>query len=99
MAASAAVGSSRAPLARGALARLFAASLRSSAAALTKLLTGQFSIGKIFLAELLLLYNFFLAELTGRAPRELRNTKTFRTPNANHGRLTVLEPPDRLLGR
>ena len=50
----------------------------------------------------LFLYNFFLAELTGRAPRELRNTKTFRTPNppnANHGRLTVLEPPDRVLGR
>ena len=51
----------------------------------------------------LFFYHFFLAELTGRAPRELNtNTKTFRTPNplnANHGRLTVLEPPDRLLGR
>ena len=50
----------------------------------------------------LFFYHFFLAELTGRAPRELRNTKTFRTPNppnANHGGLTVLEPPDRVLGR
>ena len=70
--ASAAVGSSRAPLARGALARLFAALLRSGAAAPQNFLQENFYNRKFFLAELFLFY--FLSWLTGRAPRELTNT-------------------------
>ena len=62
------LGSLLVPLTRGALARLLAASLRSSAAALAP-------AGKLFWPKLLLnfpnlylLLYFFLAELTGRAP-------------------------------
>ena len=84
-------------LARGALA---AASLRSRRRC-AALWLEDFSGLKTFLN--LFFYYFFLAELTGRAPGKLNTTpKQFRTlnpPNANHGGLTVLEPPDRVLGR